>query len=646
VPVAAPVVLRTALVAAAVATALSAANPTGVSGAATGSGAAAGAASLRQSVGGAAAGAGNAAGTATLRQAVGGAASGAGAAEGAVATATGISGAASGSGAAAGALALRQSIAGLATGDGAASGSVFALASISGAATGAGAAAGAVTLRQVVAGGAAGEGEAAGALALRQTIAGAAAGVGAASGAVSAIASISGSAAGEGVAAGAVSLRQSVAGAAAAPGSASGALALRQSLAGAASGAGTAAGAVAAGGDTLEFGDETLPGTPLTTVTLARTLTGIGDSRMLGNWGGQFYAEVLLSCGGWVIANRALNSNFFGNYGVGGDGLAEMIAQATAAAATASRVHLVLGGVNGAGDAITDNLANRQAQLTLVLQELDQAGAVIFLCNEMPNNAPDTDTDALHVSYHDWLDTVDATTFSLSDADLVVVDTWSAVADPDFPLRLDPRWEADGLHPHNQGQERMARAVYEAMAGYFTQPLFDLSAPDQNWMDGTTTVSVNRGTLPAGWLDFSAADDLDYVTSGTGLATQIDVENNSASPKGMVTRYTPAAVTDGLVYWEYYLPPEPAADRATLSRTDENTCGFRNFSLGTGANIGVGPSMFPADSSLTRREQELGGWRRVTMYVEASATSPRFDVSSDISAGKTITLRRALLYEL
>lgn len=403
----------------------------------------------------------------------------------------------------------------------------------------------------------------------------------------------------------------------------------------------------------LVFGNTDYPArTTASNAPNSRRLAMIGDSRVAGDQPGQFAAEVLWACGEWIWGDFR---NY--NHGVGGSTIYNAAnTQAPAAVADGANVFVVLTGTNGAraageGDGV-DNLENRKTETLNVLSALDQVDAVIFLCNEIPGQSDGgtgTGTQQIKVDHHDWIDGLTTVSAGLSNADLVVVDTWSVTGDGAGGIseNLNTQWRNDGLHPAFQGQGRMARAIWSAMNTHFgTDVDLDFSAPSENLMDGTTTRTVNRGVVPNSWNDFSAADDLSYATSGTGLDTVVTVTNSGASTLVMNCRMTVGAVTDGVLLLEYrYDADDDASDATGSERNFAQRISVRNFDFGTGSNIANTNS--PSNSAIaSSQDYQMGGSRRSALYIgESGPSGRRLDLLLEVAPGQTITFHRAEIHE-
>lgn len=391
-------------------------------------------------------------------------------------------------------------------------------------------------------------------------------------------------------------------------------------------------------GNPLSFGNVTPSGSYSgSNAPMSRRLAMIGDSRISAVGGGAFASQVVYNCGEWVW----INPNTF-NYGLGGTQIIDArTTQAPAAVADGCQVFLILTGVNGAGG--TDNLANRQSELLGTLAVLDGVGNTIFLCNEMPEStSPQAD---LHYQYHQWLDGLTAGTASLTNADLVIVDTWSVVSTgAGQNVQLAPQWDNDLLHPMNTGAERMAKAVWDAMKAHFSGPHVNFGSPSQRLSDGTSTVNVNRGVLPSGWTDSSAAGGITYSVSGAGANTVVTFDNTgNGSNATLACRITPgSAVTDGVVVIDYELDVDPSPDLDT--RNSFQKVSIRNFDFGTGSNVAI-TNFWQGDVSSTAQDQEMGGRRRMALRLGASAASRRIDLLFQVKAGTRVRVHAVDIYE-
>lgn len=393
----------------------------------------------------------------------------------------------------------------------------------------------------------------------------------------------------------------------------------------------------AAGGNPLIFGNVTPSGSYSgQNAPMSRRLAMIGDSRISANGGGAFASQVVYNCGEWVW----INPNTF-NYGLGGSQIIDArVTQAPAAIADGCQVFVILTGVNGASG--TDTLANRQSEMLGLLAVLDGVGNTIFLCNEMPaGTAPQT---TLHWDYHNWLDSLTAASAGLSNAALAIVNTWDVVkTGSGQSVQLAAQWQNDLLHPKNTGQERMAKAVWQAMGAHFSGPHVNFGSPSQRLSDGTSTVNVNRGVLPSGWTDASAAGGITYSVAGTGANTVVTFDNTgNASNATIACRITPSAVTDGVVVIDYEMDVDPAPDLAV--RNSFQKVSIRNFDFGTGANQAIS-NFWQGDISSTAQDQEMGGRRRMAMRIGASAASPRVDLLFQIKAGTRLRVHAVDIYE-
>ena len=415
----------------------------------------------------------------------------------------------------------------------------------------------------------------------------------------------------------------------------------------------------------VSFGNETYPArATASNAPNERKAAYIGDSRHEGDQPGQAAFESACACGEWIY----FNPNTY-NYADGGSSIYFSRTDATAApkaVADGCRTFVVLTGTNGAyadgaEEAAADaadpgagipsmtELQKRQYETLGLLSVLDLAGATIFLCNEMPGGGSGGGTDAEKVAHHEWIDTLTAGSAGLTNADLIIVNTWDAVSDggTGTATELDPQWYNDGLHPAFQGQERQAKAIWEAMNAHFgTDVHLDFSAPSQNLMDGTTTKSIARGTVPTNWAESVAADDLVYETSGTGLDTLVTFTNNHPTDT-LVTalRVTISSeVTDGVLFTEYGYSPDPGRDATTfVKRNFAQRWSLRDFATLLGASIYNTASNAQITSA---QDYETGGRRRVAMHVGATAGgTKRADLLFEVAPGQTVTIYRHEIHE-
>lgn len=394
----------------------------------------------------------------------------------------------------------------------------------------------------------------------------------------------------------------------------------------------------AGGGNPLSFGNATVAGSYSgQNAPMSRRLAILGDSRISAMSGGHFASQIVYACGEWVWINPNT-----GNYGLGGTTIKDArITQAPAAVADGCQVFVILTGVNGSGT--TDSLATRQSEMLGLLALLDGVGNTIFLCNDMTKGvSPQTD---VQYQYHLWLDGLTAGEAGLTNAALVIVDTWRTVTvGTGQNVQLAPQWENDFLHPKNTGQERMARAVWERMKATFAGPHVNFGSPSQRLSDGTTTVGVGRGTLPSGWTDASGAGGITYAVSGTGAATVVTFDNTGNGANATTAcRITPgAAVTDGVMVIDYEMDIDPAPDLAV--RNFFPKLSIRNFDYGTGTNQAI-VNFWQGDISSTAQDNELGGRRRMALRLGASAASRRIDLLWQIKAGTRVRVHAVDIYE-
>ncbi len=398
--------------------------------------------------------------------------------------------------------------------------------------------------------------------------------------------------------------------------------------------------------EVISFGNTIVSGTLVGTNAMTiRQLAMIGDSRVNGSSSGRFAAEVAHACGEWVWCKP---DTF--NTGVGGSSIFHArTTQVPQAIATGAKTFVVLSGTNGAinsndiGQTPTDSLADRQSQMLGLLSALDSTENTIFLCNEMPNKV--SPITQLHYDYHTWLNGLTSATAGLVNATLTIVNTWDAVrtAGTGINTNLDPRWANDYLHPANMGQERMAYAVWQAMNSRFTSPCIDFYNPTIPMFKTGSLVNINRGQVPPGWTDFTAADSLTYSTAGTGPNWIITVTNGAAAKKSLNLRFTlPSQTVNAVVSVDYELVPE--LNPSLTSRLYESKFGGQNWDRGTGTNTSSNV-FWIGDSSSTHQEQWMGGRRRATILIGKTVAPSRFDFYFGMRPGQVLKIHGAGIYE-
>jgi hypothetical protein len=400
----------------------------------------------------------------------------------------------------------------------------------------------------------------------------------------------------------------------------------------------------------LSYGNLSVTGTPpVSNAPLARKLALIGDSRMASISGGTVAQEIATACGEYAWCN---GTTF--NYAVGGTTIYNArVTQVPLALADNCGVFVILTGTNGArkageGDGV-DSLANRQTETLGLLAALDQPGATIFLCNEIPGLADGgtgTGSDATKLAHHNWIKALTTGSAGLTNAQLVIVNTWDAVSDgtESTSTNLAAAWRNDGLHPAYRGQEREAKAVWSAMKAHFSGPGLVFGGPSQRLLDGATTASVARGTVPGGWSDATAADGMTYATSGIGAGTVLTVSNAvNATSKTMALRKTPAAITDGILMIEYDLDVStgPANDGF---RNWSPKITPRNFYYGAGSPSAA-VNFWLAVNGAKAQDYEMGGRRRMAVHLGQSDTAPRIDIAFQLQAGQVLRLHAVDIYE-
>ena len=430
-----------------------------------------------------------------------------------------------------------------------------------------------------------------------------------------------------------------------------------------------AASAAAAGVEvvavTTSFGAETVTGTPTATnAPASRQVAVIGDSRAGTQQSGSTGMEILSPVG--HLLWHKLNWNF----SVGGSTINHaVVTQAPAAVASGAKVFFVLTGTNGAGAGAGTELENRQAQTLALLAALDVVDGIIFLCNEIPGQtgAYPSGSPQDKIDHHAWINGLTTASASLVNAQLVIVNTWDAVADPatGLPLvegkpgltvSLREAETSDGLHPSTWGSERIAKAFFEAATAHFAGPCVDYASPDVVLLDGTTVDNIPAfGDFPDGWVKFGAANGLVMTTIGTGTGTVFTVENTSGGDLQIDVRRTLSAeTTNAVLLVEYEIEPNPSASPtpgATALKSDPQitlvgTSGG-GFDFGTGVNDAAETVYARRSNADSDQDRRFGGRRRTCLLVGATALSGTDQVRlvHRVPAGGRIVFHRVDLYE-
>ena len=424
------------------------------------------------------------------------------------------------------------------------------------------------------------------------------------------------------------------------------------------------AGVLAEAEETFSFGNETVTGTPTATnAPSSRQIAVIGDSRAGTQQSGSTGMEILSPVG------HLLWHKVTWNYSVGGSTINDaVVSQAPAAIASGAKVFFVLTGTNGAGAGGGTELENRQAQTLALLAALDVVDGTIFLCNEIPGvSLPATGTPQDKIDHHHWINGLTTANTSLANAELVIVNTWDAVADPatglplvdgkpglTVSLRADET--SDGLHPSTWGSERIAKAFFEAATAHFGGPCVDYASPDVVLLDGTTVDNIPAfGDFPDGWVKFGAANGLVMTTIGTGTGTVFTVENTSGGDLQIDVRRTLSAeTTNAVLLVEYEIEPNPSASPtpgATALKSDPQitlvgTSGG-GFDFGTGVNDAAETVYARRSNAASDQDRRFGGRRRTCLLVGATALSGTDQVRlvHRVPAGGRIVFHRVDLYE-
>lgn len=408
--------------------------------------------------------------------------------------------------------------------------------------------------------------------------------------------------------------------------------------------------------DVLNYGDAAIVGTAVADPT-SRHMAFLGDSRM----NSALQTLISESVGQWGVST--INNEF----SEAGSSCYDVRAvKAPLAAASGAKVFNLLFSTNGAyknaeqaaaeaadpgaGIETMTELEKRQYEILGALQVLDISGAVIFLANEMPGLLGEIGTEQVKVDTHLWLNGLTAAGAGLVNAELVIVDTWTQVSDgvgPSVFTSYDERWRGDGLHPLLQGYQRAAYAFWLAYKAHFgTLVALPFDTPTHRLCDGTNLENRNRGTMPGGWNDFSAADDLVYTVTGTGADTVFTLTNGGATAlEAVMRRNVTEPFTNGYILFEVDLDGiSPVShDPGPPERWLELT--LDDFDHGSGATIGsVQEQELNAGSS--NQKVDMGGRRRYVHWLGAPDTAARIRPSFMVPPGTAMRILRVDIFDV
>lgn len=382
-----------------------------------------------------------------------------------------------------------------------------------------------------------------------------------------------------------------------------------------------------------------------------RKLGFLGDSRIAGTRSNTTPGEIIANSGLWLWAEDDSNK------GVSGSTINDMrTSQIPALLADGIKNVCIITGTNGAGSG-TDTFADRQSELLASLALLDQTGMTIFLSDEIPGRltAAGSGTDAVKVADHAWRKTLTAASAGLTNAELIIVPTWAAVADndaEDITTEIEADWTGDGLHPSNHGSSRIAKAFFDAFETKFgTDLLFDIDNPALNLLDGTTTVNPARGTVPSGMNDFSAADELTYATAGTGLATVLTAANSHVTDhKDMAMRvnYTPTGTlaSDAYLWLQWEIDHDPDADTAVGNQNYCYEIQPDNYDFGAGGSSYSNTKFFEDDATAIRNQDlQVGGTRSACIRLGETGGANRIQILFRVPESAEIRITGMRLFE-
>ncbi len=196
-----------------------------------------------------------------------------------------------------------------------------------------------------------------------------------------------------------------------------------------------------------------------------------------------------------------------GEFGVGGDTTALILARFSAITAVASgRMAFIWAGTNDRGSA-NMTLAQSQTNIQSMIDQLKAAGAVnvciLAETQRFSSSALAGQQLQNHIDFHNWV-------LSLNQTKVIVANAWDAIADADT---------VDGLHPRTQGQHRVGEAFLSAVERYlpateiipFTSPANLLLNPTMTGTAGSKTGAAT-GSVADSWTMAMSATNVGTVT--------------------------------------------------------------------------------------------------------------------------------------
>lgn len=328
-------------------------------------------------------------------------------------------------------------------------------------------------------------------------------------------------------------------------------------------------------------------------------LIGVGDSRTSTN--SENSSEVPFRTAGstgfiaWALAYCGHRFDYVGNYGVGGDKLANIQTRLnggttrgnilTAGPGLAARVCVFLGGVNNVNDAasVTSPLYDD------ILTRIIDAGYIVIICNELPNS-DQSGSGAIHYARRQYLDGWPNTSTTLTAgqkttyaAKRIIVNTYDAIVDPLVPYYPRAGMFIDGLHMTGKGCRVVGQLIGQVLEqlgrqyGIARRSYLPATAADyilsRAGMTGSTTITATNsesagagganmdgqggacitGVVPTGWTATRGSTlrtllNAAQPVSGSQLSVVVSKITDPDGYEGVRFRITGQVGTTGAVY--------------------------------------------------------------------------------------------------
>lgn len=215
-----------------------------------------------------------------------------------------------------------------------------------------------------------------------------------------------------------------------------------------------------------------------------------GDSRTQNGFDVGTAGRWFLETRGGAAWARAYSGNVFTlsrtQYGVGGDTTTMLLARWSDVinSGAGSVVLLISANDRGAADMTA---AATKANITDMLDQAEEAGLLVFLCDEIPRDDISGTQLANHVEVHEWL------RLQGRRRNVIVVPTWAALLDPatdGTTYKSKAGTLADQLHPGSYGGLLLGQAIGTTMRRALR---IDLSTP---WVSGESVSSPALNSNP------------------------------------------------------------------------------------------------------------------------------------------------------